>query len=304
MRVVRAVAFLLIACATARCGGTSVASTNPDAGQGSTGPTGGGAGTDAGAGGGGGGTQVPPPPSIDGPSWFINNASAVIGTPPSPNVDFGALQNTVQGAIGIGTTRTAQVLVYNTSKKMPLTLTEISIAGPNAGDFSVAPLSVELALNMPIPANRGAAASLQLTFLPAAEGVRTATLRLVSNAGTALVSLTGEGLPARPIIATSAGLTFIPTSAFDTVPVGNQGGLTLVLQSIGLGGANPSSFQFVAANHGFSNCFAGIGLSPHAVCYLGVAVVAGAPAPSSALLVIQSNDPVHPETDIPLALTP
>ena len=62
----------------------------------------------------------------------------------------------------------------------------------------------------------------------------------------------------------------------------------------------------VAANRGgFSNCFAGIGLSPHSFCYLGgVGRTPGAPAPSSGLLLIQSNDPVNPQTAIQLDLQP
>jgi hypothetical protein len=219
-------------------------------------------------------------------------------------VDFRALQNTVQGATAIGAVRTAIVLVYNTSKKTPLLISELSIVGDDAGDFSLAQASIDRALNVPIPANKGAAAILQLAFAATTEGVRTATLRLVSNAGTALVALVGEGLPARPILATSGALTFLPTSAFDTVPVTNQGGETLILQAIAFAGADPGSFQLFAANRGFSSCFAGIALSAHSSCFLGVGPTPGAPAPASASLVIQSNDPVHPQTAIPLDLQP
>jgi hypothetical protein len=77
-----------------------------------------------------------------------------------------------------------------------------------------------------------------------------------------------------------------------------------VLQSIALGGTNPASFVFTVANRGFSNCFAGIPLPPHGSCFLGIGVAAGAAVPSSAVVAIQSNDPVHPETDIQLTLTP
>ena len=230
-----------------------------------------------GGGGGGGGAQVPPPPTVDGPAWYIYNASAVTGTPPSPNVDFGALQNTVQGAIPIGMSRTAQVLVYNISKKTPLVISTIAVEGPGASDFSVAQASVNAALNVSIPPNKSAAVSLQLSFTPSAEGVRGATLRLVSNVGTALVSLTGEALPDRPIIATNVGasLAFFPDSAFDTIQVTNLGVQPLVLQSIGFGGASPASFQFFSANHGFSNCFDGIPISPLGRCFIGVGPVAG-----------------------------
>ena len=252
-----------------------------------------------------GGTPTPPVGTVDGAAWFINNLSADVGAPPSPNIDFGALQNTVQGATKVGDTRTAQEFVYNTSRKTPLTLTEIAIVGPAAGDFTIAPVGIALALNVPIPANKSAAVILQITFSPSAEGVRTATLRLVSNAGTALVSLKGAGLPQRPIISvTAAALGFVLASAPSTLQVYNNGGDALVLQSIAFGGANPSSFKFTVANRGFGNCYSGITMGPQSFCDLGVGVAAGAVAPSSALLIIRSNDPVQPEKDISLNLAP
>jgi len=291
----RTTAILLLA--VAACGGT--AAPDPAAPGGSATSQG----TPAAQGGGGGGSPIPPP-TTEGASWFISNASAVLGTPATPDVDFRALQNTVQGATAIGVVRNATLLVYNTSKKTPLLISGLSIAAGDAGDFSLSAASIDRALNVPIPANKGAAAILQLTFAATAEGVRTATLHLVSNAGTALVTLIGEGLPARPILATSGALMFRPTSAFDTITVANQGGEPLTLQAIGLAGANPGSFHLVVANRGFSNCFAGIALSAHSSCYLGVGPTTGAPAPSSASLVIQSNDPAHPQTAVPLDLQP
>jgi hypothetical protein len=219
-------------------------------------------------------------------------------------VDFGNLQNTVQGAIPVGDGRSAQVFVYNTSKKTALTISEIAIEGVNPSDFSIAPASVSAALEVPIPANKSAAVVLDLAFTPTAEGARAATLRLVSNAGTALVSLTGSALAARPIIAATSAVDFLPTSAPATAVVTNNGGQALVLQSIALGGSDPSAFEITVANRGISNCFAGMALSPLGSCFLGIGVVAGAPAPSNAQLVIQSNDPVQPETDLQLTLSP
>jgi hypothetical protein len=43
-------------------------------------------------------------------------------------------------------------------------------------------------------------------------------------------------------------------------------------------------------------------LAPRALCLLGVGVAPGAIAPASATLVILSNDPASPETDVPLTL--
>jgi hypothetical protein len=257
-----------------------------------------------GPGGGGTTTSIPPPPTIDGPAWFIYNTSAVIGTPPSPSVNFDALQNTVQGGISIGTTRGAQILVYNTSKKTPLLISAISVEGPNAADFAVAAASVRLALGTTLPANKGAASLLPVTFTPSGEGARSAVLRLVSNAGTALVALSGTALAPRPILSTGSSLAFLTQSAPATLTVANLGGQALVLQSIAFAGADAGSFGFAVANHGLSNCYAGIPLSPHGLCYLAVGVAPGAPVPSSAVLAIGSNDPVHPETDIQLTLAP
>jgi hypothetical protein len=254
---------------------------------------------------GGPGSSIPPPPQIDGPAWFLYNASGVAGGPASPNVNFDAIQNTVQGPISIGATRSATELVYNISKKTPLSLTQIVIVGTNASDFTIPASAIQLALKNPVPANRGQGAILPITFTPSAQGVRSGTLRIVSNAGTALVSLTGTALPPRPIIVTSTGpLNFLPASAPDTVTVSNNGGQGLLLQSIAITGAKPSSFQITVANSGQGNCFAGIELAAHSFCFIGVGLAPGAPAPSSATLAIVSNDPVHHETDIGLTLTP
>jgi hypothetical protein len=52
-----------------------------------------------------------------------------------------------------------------------------------------------------------------------------------------------------------------------------------------------------------ADCFDGIAIGPHGICYLGIGLAPDAVAPSNALLVIQSNDPVQPETDMVLTLT-
>jgi len=144
----------------------------------------------------------------------------------------------------------------------------------------------------------------QVPPAPTADGPAWFIINASAVVGTALVSLVGAGLAARPIIAATSAFDFLPTSAPATAVVTNNGGETLVLGSIVLGGSDPGSFEIAIANQGFSNCFAGIALGPHGSCFLGVGIVAGAPAPSNALLVLQSNDPVQPETDIQLGLAP
>lgn len=292
----------LLLLAVAACGGPAVSgagpgSPTPDGGTAilpPPGPVGGGGG---GVGGGGG--------TVDGPAWFINGATAVINAPPSPNVDFDRVQNTTPGGINVGTSRTIAVLVYNISKNTPLTISSIAIEGIDAADFSVSPESVKAALNLPIPANRSLFTGLNVTFTPLTDGVRHGTLHLVSNAGTAMVLLTGTALPLRPVIVTNggAGVYLIPSSAPVNLVVRNVGGEALVLHSISIGGANPSSFRTVSTRL-LSNCFGGVTMGPLSECNLGVGLAPGALPPASATLVIASNDPLHPTLEIPLTLSP
>ena len=279
------------------------AGTDPDAGPAPDG----GVSADAGApvgdpGGGGGGGPIPPPPTVDGPAQFLFDASGAGA--PSPDIDFGHLLNTTPGAIPIGAVRSAQELVFNVSKKTPLAITSISIVGPDAADFALDAASVAAAKAADLPPNRGAHALLSVTFSPTASGTRTASLQVISNAGTATAALTGAGLPDQPILSTVTRLDFVAGEGFQTLTLTNQGGPPLVIGDIRLSGQHPEDFQFDVANFGLGNCRPGIELPGLGSCFLGVGLADGAVAPANAVLVITSNDPAHPETDIPLTLTP
>jgi hypothetical protein len=88
------------------------------------------------------------------------------------------------------------------------------------------------------------------------------------------------------------------------ITITNFGGQTLSLNSFSIGGTSPQAFAFYTANHGFSNCFAGILLAPKSFCYLAVAPVPGATAPAGAALTFLTNDPVNPRLDVPLTRSP
>jgi hypothetical protein len=197
-----------------------------------------------------------------------------------------------------------QEFVANISKKTPLTITSVSVVGANPGDFTVPEADIAAATGSALPPNKSAVASLHVTFTPTDAGTRTASLQIVSNAGTISASLSGVGLPLVPILGPlDTTLSFIPTSAFQTLTLKNEGGATLILQSFTLTGAGKASFETPAANSGQSNCFAGEDLAPLADCLLSIGLSSEASAPSNAMLILRTNDPAHLETDITLSLT-
>jgi hypothetical protein len=195
-------------------------------------------------------------------------------------------------------------LVYNVSKKTPLTITGITFVGANPADFSIAAADLAAAATTVLPPNKGAAEALHVVFTPTGSGLRTATLQVTSAAGIAQIFLRGTGLPERPVLAPIAPLSFVPASAPANLTITNTGGQTLSLTAISIGGATPSAFAFFVANHGFGNCFAGMLLAPKSFCYLAVGLAPGATPPASATLIFRTNDPVTPTRNVPLTFTP
>jgi hypothetical protein len=250
-----------------------------------------------------GGTQLPPSPQVDGPAWFFAAIGGVTG-PITANINFDAMQNQSPGGISVGASRTGLELVYNVSKKTALTITNITFLGANPADFSIPAADLAAAATTVLPANKGAAEALHVVFTPTGEGLRTATLQVSSAAGIAQIFLTGTGLAQRPILAGIAPLNFLPASAPANLTITNAGGQTLSLDSISIFGTNPEAFAFFVANHGFSNCFAGMLLGPKSFCQMAVGLAPGAAAPASATLIFVTNDPVNPRLEVALTLSP
>jgi hypothetical protein len=219
-------------------------------------------------------------------------------------VNFDALQNMSPGGISVGTSRSATELVFNVSKKTPLTITGIAFVGANPGDFSIPAADLAASATTVLPPNKGAAEALHVIFTPTGEGLRTATLQVTSAAGIAQILLSGTGLPQRPILAQIGPLNFLAASTAANLTITNLGGETLSLNSISIGGANASAFAFFTANHGLSNCFAGMLLTPKGFCQLAVGPAPGATPPATATLIFLTNDPVNPELDVALTLSP
>jgi hypothetical protein len=249
------------------------------------------------------GPRLPPAMTTDGPAWAFTNISGVTTTGFTPDIDFGRLQNMTPGGIAVGATRSASELVYNTSKKTPLTVTQIQVTGANPADFLVSAQAIASAATTVLPANKDAAEALQITFRPTAAGARTANVVFTSVAGVVQIVVTGTGLPTRPILSGLEPVAFLPESAPVAFIVQNTGGATLALNTIAIVGAKPAAFELTVANAGQGNCFAGVLLAPLSYCFLGVGLAPGAAAPATATLAVTSNDPANPTMSVPLTLT-
>lgn len=255
--------------------------------------------------------QIPPAQVVDGPCWFFYVLSDLSANTHLPlTIDFGHLQNTVQGAIPIGATRTAQMLVYNTSKKTALTFSSISIVGANAGDFALDPTFLATALKG-VPAKQDSAVAIQVTFTALAEGTRSAAIQFVSNAGTKLIPLTGAGLPNRPVIAGIGGsLHFLLNPPVVSAPafteIENTGGQSLQIQSASFGGANPSSFSLFTASgptlpEDPAN-FAGLLIAPRSFVRFQIGLSPTAQPGDTATFIVNSNDPLTPSATVQLSV--
>ena len=250
---------------------------------------------------------LPPPMTTDGPSQFMYNEFTVVGAGITADLNFDRLQNQVPGPAPQGLTRTAAELIYNNSKKTPLTITSATIQGANAGDFSVSAIPAAA-----LPPNKDAAFQFTVKFTPAGDGLRTATLAVTSNAGTVVANLSGTGRLNRPVVTQFAPLRFLPASAPAILSMANGGGPSLAISGVSLTGPGAAQFAILPrSGAGLGTCqFVGApaGSGPFLIawsqqCSFEVGLTPGATAPASAFLTIESNDPLTPVENVPLTLS-
>jgi hypothetical protein len=236
------------------------------------------------------------------------NEFTVVGAGITADINFDRLQNQVPGPSVQGVTRMAAELIYNNSKKTPLTIASATITGANASDFSVSAIPTAA-----LPPNKDAAFQFIVTFTPSGEGPRTATLAVTSNAGTVTANLSGTGLADRPIVTKFAPLSFLPTSAPANLEMADGGGRGLAISSVSITGANPDAFRIAALQGaGLGTCQfvgapAGAGpflIGPSQFCNFAVGLAPGATAPASAFLTVVTNDPITPVENVPITLSP
>jgi hypothetical protein len=141
----------------------------------------------------------------------------------------------------VGTSSSPSAVTLTNSGTAALTVSTITITGTNAGDYSQTN-------TCPSSLAAGAFCTINATFTPAATGTRTADISVSDSAsGTAqVVPLTGTGIaPAVTFVPTS--LTFAnqavgTSSAPIALTLSNSGNATLTINSISIGGTNPSDF--------------------------------------------------------------
>jgi hypothetical protein len=241
--------------------------------------------------------------TTDAASQVLFSASAVTGTPASADIDFDRLQNQTPGPTAQGRSRVASEIIYNNSKKTALTIASVAIAGANAADFSVS-----AGPDAPLPPNKDAAFPFTVTFTPHGDGVRTATLVVTSNAGTATANLSGTAFVNRPVVTQYAPLSFLPTSAPANLTMADAGSQLLEISSVSFTGLNPEAFVLRGlAGQPLGNCAFIAGgtatLGPSQFCTFAVGVAPGATGPASAFLTIVSNDPLTPVENVPITLS-
>ena len=113
--------------------------------------------------------------------------------PMQGSMDFGALMRTTETSAGY-------VYYYSTGTRA-LTISRVTLSGPNASDFVLDPANTGLLL----PGQFG---STTVKFTPSGEGLRTATLRIESddpNKGVYEIALTGRMLPPTPVLVVDQG---------------------------------------------------------------------------------------------------
>jgi hypothetical protein len=161
--------------------------------------------------------------------------SAAVSLSPAGSLSFSAT---------VGTTSAAQAVTITNSGTASLSFTGISLTGANAGSFAETNnCSAPLAVN--------ANCTVSVMFSPGAAGGFTAAISIVDNAtgSPQSVAITGTGTaPLVPQATLAPGsLTFPSTTvgaAATSMPItlANPGTATLAITSIGVTGANASSF--------------------------------------------------------------
>ncbi len=152
------------------------------------------------------------------------------------------------GTITVGSSSSAQTITVSNPGTGALSVTSVSIAGPNAADFTK---SSDTCSGTSVAA--GSSCTFRVTFTPGALGARSATVTVDTNAGSPTVALSGNGggTPAASISPTSvnygtvlAGTSSSPT----TVTLTSNGTSDLTVSSVSVSGANAGEFVLSSDN--------------------------------------------------------
>jgi len=152
------------------------------------------------------------------------------------------LPGTLNFTTGITTTSYDTIYVSNTGTDI-LTVSAINIAGANASSFN-------MSMPTPFDIQVGVTVKLVVAFSPTIVGSYTAQVTIQSDGGIGQVALAGTGSQAAIQVTPTSlpfGAIMVGNSSTDSVTVSNIGTVTLNINSIALGGANPTQFSTTPA---------------------------------------------------------
>ena len=220
-----------------------------------------------------------------GPAIFVSPLSAPFGT------------------VAVGITSAQQVVTVRNDGTANLILGTLALGGANEGEFRK-PSPNELCSGVTLaPAQQ---CTVWVRFRPTSVGAKNATLLIPSNdpsQPTVTVPLSGTASPGAPVIFVSPlsaafGTVAVgTTSAQQVVTVRNDGGSSLILGTLTLGGANEGEFRKPSPNELCS----GVTLAPAQQCTVWVRFRPTSVGAKNATLLIPSNDPSQPTVTVTLS---
>jgi hypothetical protein len=190
----------------------------------------------------------------------------------------------------MNTTSGLQTVTLSNTGGAALTISGISITGANPGDFA----QTNNCGALPATLAAGGSCTINLTFTPAATGVRNATLSVSDSDPTSpqTVSLSGTGT--EPIAGISPATLLFgdqplnTTSAAQPVTLSNTGSAALAVNGITITGAN--SGEFSQSN----NC--GVSVAAGTSCTINVTFTPTLSGARSATLSVSDSDTTSPQT--------
>ncbi len=180
----------------------------------------------------------------NGGSATISVSGTGVAVPLAPALTLSTVALTF-GNVNVGSASPVQTITVSNSGGGTLILTALTAGGANSAEF---PRTGTCTATSALPAGQNC--TLVYQFVPAAVGGRTATLSIVSNAGSASATLAGTGVTAvpAPVLDVSSMELALGTvnvgsaSPTQAVTLTNTGSGTLSLSALTLGGAHPADF--------------------------------------------------------------
>ncbi|WP_161784324.1 choice-of-anchor D domain-containing protein [Aquabacterium sp. NJ1] len=212
------------------------------------------------------------------------NATTRTCTTPAPAAQIAMAPASVTFAsTALTTSSTAQTLTVSNAGAAPLTLTGITLAGSNPGDFTK---GGTCSTATAVPA--GGSCTVTVGFTPTATGTRSASLSLTSAVGNVSSTLSGTGAPAP---APSASVS-TKNLSFGSIVVG----ASAASQSVTVSNGGTANLSFSAIATGTSEfpitggtCTTAATVAPGASCTVGIGFKPTAAGARSGSLTITNN---------------